>query len=529
MPLRDWSLPMEFSVENICGLLIRSRLLSAEEVKTMYQRWQNESRGTSPDAVPFGKWLVANQYVTSYQAQLLARGYADHFFCNQYKILDRLGQGRMAGVYKAVHELGQVVAIKVLPPSKAKDSNLFARFQREARLAQRLNHPNVVRTFQIDEATGIHFIVMEYLEGETLDEVLRRRGKLSGTESARLAIQALLGLQHMFERGMIHRDLKPANLMLIDTQSREGAADTTLQTTLKILDIGLGRAFFDENSAEADLTAENSVLGTPDYLAPEQARDAHSVDIRADIYSVGCVLYHLLTGQPPFPDTNVITQMVRHATEQPRPIRELNANAPEGIQAVLDCMLAKNPAQRFRTPGQAAEALQPFLATKDEASTPAEPDKPMRSYLTWLSSKENAAMPLAAVAASAAELPDATVKDMPIQPAREEPRKSRSKKSKRKQEPSSESANQVGQKPPTSAPMRVEPPRRAAAPTMPSMSTSPPQATSLPDVNVELVQNTPTARLPTRFQLTVRDWLMMAIGAGSVILVGLLGMWLGKR
>lgn len=525
MTLRDWLLPMEFSVENLCGLLIRSRLLSADEVKAMYQRWQSETRGASADAVPFSKWLVANQYVTAYQAQLLARGYADHFFCNQYKILDRLGQGRMAGVYKAVHELGQVVAIKILPPSKAKDANLFARFQREARLAERLNHPNVVRTFQIDEAAGLHFIVMEYLEGETLDEVLKRRGKLSGTESARLAIQALLGLQHMFEQGMIHRDLKPANLMLVVSGLRDRAADTTLNSTLKILDIGLGRAFFDENSAEADLTGENSVLGTPDYLAPEQARDAHSVDIRADIYSVGCVLYHMLAGHPPFPDTNVISQMVRHATEQPRPIQELNAAAPDGIQSVLDRMLAKNPAQRFRTPGQAAEALQSIVANQDEARGPVEPDVSMRSYLNWLSAKEKASMPLAAVAA----LPEAAPKSVPVPSPVEKSRESSSKKEKRKQERKPETGNHVEQKPPPAIPPKVESPRRAVPTPMPSIATSPPQLTSLPEVDVELVQNTPTAKMPPRFQLTARDWIMMAIGAGSVIVVGLIGMWMGRR
>src|SRR5262245_55950131 len=168
---------MEFSVENVCGLLIRSRLLTPEAVKALYQHWLGEARERAADVGRFTKWLVANQFVTEYQANLVSQGFADDFFLGQYKILDRIGRGRMAGVYKAVHQLGQMVAIKVLPPSKAKDAQVLGRFQREAQLALRLKHPNVVRAFQVGQAKGLNYLVMEYLEGETLDEVLQRRGK----------------------------------------------------------------------------------------------------------------------------------------------------------------------------------------------------------------------------------------------------------------------------------------------------------------------------------------------------------------
>ena len=216
----------------------------------------------------FIKWMVSHQYLTEYQASLLVRGHADSFFVKQYKVLDRIGRGRMAGVYKAVHQLGQVVAIKVLSPSKAKDSQILSRFQREARLAQRLKHPNVVRSFQVGEAAGLHFIVMEYLEGETLDEVLQRRGKLPPAEAVRIIYQSLAGLQHIHDQGLIHRDMKPANLMLVPAP---GPSETTLRSTVKILDIGLGRAIFDEHAPltviDPELTSEGMLLGTPDYLA----------------------------------------------------------------------------------------------------------------------------------------------------------------------------------------------------------------------------------------------------------------------
>src|SRR5262249_38695905 len=150
-----------------------------------------------------------------YQVGVIGRGNANQLLLGSYKILERIGKGRMAGVYKALHELGQVVAIKVLPPSKARDPQILGRFEREARLALRLKHPNIVRTFQTGTWSGLHCLVMEYLEGETLEEVLARRGKLPVGEAVRLIWQALNALQEIHEEGLVHRDLKPGNLMLV--------------------------------------------------------------------------------------------------------------------------------------------------------------------------------------------------------------------------------------------------------------------------------------------------------------------------
>jgi eukaryotic-like serine/threonine-protein kinase len=370
---------MELTVQNVYGLLLRSKLMAVDEAKAMYARWQQEAKDSAGNLAQFASWMVAQKYLTEYQAQLLARGHAAGFFLNEYKILERLGKGRMAGVYKAQHQLGQIVAIKVLPPSKAEDANMLGRFLREARLALRLKHPNIVRTFQTGTAEDLHYIVMEYLEGETLEEVLTRRGKLPPGEAVRLIYQALQGLQHIHAQGLVHRDLKPANMMLVGA-----SPDSTLHATLKLLDIGLGRTLFDETAGQENLTSEGVLLGTPDYMSPEQSRDPRTIDIRSDIYSMGCVLYHLLAGQPPFPDINIISQMIRHATEAPKSLKAFNPAVPDGLQQIVNWMMAKESAQRYPTPERASQALQVFLVAGNEKLAAPEADPHMRSYLSWL-------------------------------------------------------------------------------------------------------------------------------------------------
>jgi serine/threonine protein kinase len=396
---------MELTVQNVYGLLLRSRLLSIDDAKAMYGRWEAEAKDAATNLTRFASWLVSNRYVTEYQASLLVRGHAEGFFLNDYKILDRLGKGRMAGVYKAQHRLGQVFAIKVLPPSRAIEPNLFGRFQREAKLAMRLKHPNVVRAFQVGQAAGLHYLVMEFLEGETLEDVLLRRKMLPPGEASRLVFQALQGLQHIHAQGLVHRDLKPANLMLVGS-----APDTTMRATVKLLDIGLGRVMFEEAGGEQDtegLTGEGVLLGTPDYMAPEQARDPRAADIRSDIYSLGCVLYHALAGHAPFPDTNIISQMIRHATEQPKPLKEFNPAVPDGLQQILNWMLAKDPAGRYATPERAAQALQVFLAAGAEQLHAPESDPKMRTYLTWLEVEGDKASATPAASAAVAATPHA--------------------------------------------------------------------------------------------------------------------------
>jgi serine/threonine protein kinase len=379
---------MQPSVENLCSLLVTSRLYPAEQVAAIRQGWENEAK--DPNSVgQFLRWLVANQYATAYQANQLSNGHVEHLILGPYKLIERLGQGRMAGVFKAVHSSsGQIVAIKVLPLARAQDKKVLSRFQREARLAMQLHHPSVVRTFHVAESAGRHYLVMEYLEGDTMEALLKQRDVLPVPEGCRIAFLATLGLQHIHEKGMVHRDLKPGNLMLCPMPT---AHHDTLKSMVKILDIGLGKELFDTKSKEKDdlkeMTVQGFALGAPAYSAPEQTRDARTVDIRADIYSLGCTLYHALTGQPPFTDPNPVVLVLKHASEAPPPLTSLNPSIPEELNDVVLTMLAKDPNQRYRTPAHVADALKPFLPADAEPSAEVllsmRPE--LRNYLEWVS------------------------------------------------------------------------------------------------------------------------------------------------
>ena len=396
-----------------CALVVKSRLMPSEIVKDQFELWQSRN-SNSDDLEAFRRHLVKAGFLSEYQSVMLARGHADGFQLGTYIIQDRIGKGRMAGVFRAIHSTGQVVAIKVLPPSSAQHPMLLSRFQREAKLLIKLDHPNVVRAFEFGESGGKHYFAMEYLEGETLDEMLSRRGKLPVPEAVQIAYQAMRGLEHLHARGMVHRDVKPANIILIPGAG-SSLAENALKANAKLLDIGLGKSFFDESggnqSTDLQLTGEGVLLGTPDYMPPEQARNAAAADIRADIYSLGCVLFHCLTGQPPFPDRNLMNQIIRHATEPMRPLGDFLKPVPDGLQSLVDRLTAKHPDERFQTPAEAIQAMKPFIRQLPEApaSTPPSP-----KYLQWLR-QAHGEVP--------AEAPAAKAKDSGrLSPARHTPR-----------------------------------------------------------------------------------------------------------
>jgi WD40 repeat protein len=237
------------------------------------------------------------------------------------------------------------VALKVIKKALTDDPGVVERFRREVKAAARLSHPNIVHAYDAEQAGDTHFLVMEYVEGTDLGKRVKERGPLPVREACDYVRQAALGLEHARERGLVHRDVKPQNLML------------TPQGVIKILDFGLAQL---ASAAAGSLTGLGTLMGTPDYIAPEQARDARSADIRADVYSLGCTLYHLLAGRPPFGEGLPLERVVAHLERPPRPLAEVRRELPSGLVAVVERMMAKDPARRYQTPGAVAEALAPF-------------------------------------------------------------------------------------------------------------------------------------------------------------------------
>jgi uncharacterized protein (TIGR03067 family) len=264
----------------------------------------------------------------------------------RYRQVRLLGSGGMGSVWLAEHRvMGRHVAVKVIRPELVAKAGAAERFRREAQAAARLSHPNIVAAYDADEAGDSTLLAMEYVEGVNLADELRRRGPLPIAEACDAVRQAALGLQHAFERGLVHRDLKPHNLMR--------AADGTV----KVLDFGLAVL---GDGAGPGLTGGGVVVGTPDYIAPEQAEDSHAADVRSDIYSLGCTLYHLLTGRVPFPDDSVLRKLDGHRRDEPAPVRRLRPEAPPALAAVVAKMMAKRPDQRYQTPAEVVAALEPF-------------------------------------------------------------------------------------------------------------------------------------------------------------------------
>lgn len=321
----------------------------------------------------FASRLVEDELLTPYQAEQLLTGHAaDCLIAGRYCVLAQLGHGGMGAVYKARDtKLDRLVAIKVMSAQCLRDADAVARFEREARALARLSHPNIIQAFDSGTDGDRHFLVMEFVEGVTLLQVLRERGALSPAVAADFLHQAALGLEHAHGKGLIHRDIKPGNLlvggllpsapvtseMTVDyRQSFAGALPV-----LKILDLGLAR-FLQDQLGDSQLTQEGMGVGTPDYMAPEQFRDSLHADARTDIYGLGCTLYHLIAGQVPFPGSSYSEKAAAHARKEPIPLEERCPEIPAGLAYVVSRMMAKHPDERFTSAGEVAEALAPFVA-----------------------------------------------------------------------------------------------------------------------------------------------------------------------
>jgi serine/threonine protein kinase len=300
----------------------------------------------------FAKQLVANGQLTRFQAEKLLNGrWRGFIIAGKYRLLERLGAGGMGAVYLCEHlTMGRRVALKVLPLTQAEDPASLKRFYREARAVARLDHPNIVRAFDLDHEENLHFLVLEFVDGSNLHDFVRRNGVLTPLRAAHYLRQAALGLAHAHEVGLVHRDIKPSNILL----DRSGC--------VKILDMGLAQFFGEENSDFVREFENGFVIGTADYLAPEQAVSSQ-VDTRADLYSLGCTAYFLLVGRSPFQEGTSHQKMLWHQVRMPKPLAKHRDDVPEELAKIIDRMMAKEPARRFQTPTELAAALTPFATT----------------------------------------------------------------------------------------------------------------------------------------------------------------------
>ena len=287
--------------------------------------------------------------LTEWQSEKLLQGRHKGFYLGKYKLLNHIGTGGMGAVYLAEHRvMRHRVAIKLLPTHLASQTSYLERFHQEARASARLNHPNMVRASDVDHEENIHYLVMEYVEGSDLQAIVSRSGPLPFRMAADYTRQAAEGLAYAHRSGLIHRDIKPANLLVDKTG------------TVKILDMGLAR-FSDETQGSLTVEYDQKMIGTVDYLSPEQALNSHNVDARVDIYSLGCTLYFMLTGDAPFPEGTISQRLMQHQSAEPADIRKTRPDAPEALIVICRKMMAKAAGDRYQTADDVAQALADWL------------------------------------------------------------------------------------------------------------------------------------------------------------------------
>jgi eukaryotic-like serine/threonine-protein kinase len=307
-----------------------------------------DAQNLPPDPIHAATALVRRGVLTQFQARMLLSGKFRGFRLGDYLIQDQIGQGGMGAVYLAHHQtLGRKVAIKVLPAASAVDKVALERFLREARTAAALDHPNVVKLYDVCKQGEVRYLVLEFVEGQTLDKLMQSGGIAPGRAVGYIA-QAAAGLQHAYEKGFIHRDIKPANLIL------------TPDDTVKILDMGLARSVSGADGLTETLD-QGAVVGTADYVSPEQAMNLPGVDIRADIYSLGVTFFALVTGKPPFSGSTA-SKLVQHQLKDAPSITQLDKTFPPKLARVVSRMMAKRAEDRYPTPADVIVALHPWLA-----------------------------------------------------------------------------------------------------------------------------------------------------------------------
>ncbi len=342
------------TADDFLALLARSQLVSREHIEQVYRQSPPEVQN---DPTRLADELTRRGWVTPWQAQQLLAGHY-RFVFGKYKLLDQIGIGGMGAVYKAeMTAMGRVVALKIMSRDLLKNAEAIARFKREVKAVSSLNHPNVVAAYDAVCEGQTYCLVMEYVDGGNLNQWLKQWGPLPVGWASECIRQAALGLQHVHDAGIIHRDIKPGNLLV-------AAESPHKLPVVKVLDMGLARMTTPDDDGK-NLTRKGQVLGTPDYIAPEQAHDTRRADARCDVYSLGVTLYKMLTGQLPFGGKTAMEKILARTTQPAPRVRDLRPEVPQGLEEVIATMLATDPKDRYQSAWEVAQALMPYsLATR---------------------------------------------------------------------------------------------------------------------------------------------------------------------
>ena len=306
--------------------------------------------------------LQADGILTTYQIKQLLAGCGSDLVLGQYRLSDELGLGGFGRVFLARHAfMHRLVAIKVILPELVENDRAKTWFRREMLAATQFDHPNIVKAYDANEVAGKLFLVVEYVEGQDLDKLVRDRGPLSEALALAVFRQAAAALDHANRKGMVHRDIKPGNMLLLAStlalmSDRSSRFETDLPL-VKLTDFGLARLHQHRESHTLAGFRENGIVGTPEYISPEQARDIHSVDIRSDLYSLGCAWYYALTGQPPFRCASTMETVLKHLEVEPPPVESLRPDLSAVTRDIIRRLLAKQPSMRYQTPQELIDAI----------------------------------------------------------------------------------------------------------------------------------------------------------------------------
>jgi serine/threonine protein kinase len=400
---------MAVLLEQFVETLSDSGLMTREAVQRLLAQLPDDKRPTNGQEI--ATLLYQRGELTKFQAEAVYRGKAKGLVLGDYLVLDKIGEGGMGQVYKAQHRrMKRIVAVKVLPAEMTKSPEAVRRFQQEVEAAGRLNHPNVVTAFDAGEAKGIHFLAMEYVDGRDLASVVNERGVLPVAEALDYTVQAATGLAYAHGEGVIHRDIKPSNLLLDN------------KGTVKILDMGLARAetrvAAEAETADRGLTRSGDVMGTVDYMSPEQAASTKHVDPRTDIYSLGATLFYLLNGRPMFTGDTLVERVLAHRDKPVPKLKALRDDVPQALDLAFRRMVGKKPEERFRSMKDVILALEKCEVPKwsGSAGRPAPPSQPVAE-----TSRQTRTMPatseLAAAASGAPPPPALSPRDRtPVRP-----------------------------------------------------------------------------------------------------------------